>query len=59
MRIDPKNLGKKRKETKSNILEALKKNGISPIEPFDVIERSSGVWDIVIEKERFAIEIER
>lgn len=57
MRIDPKNLGNKRKETKNNLLEALKKIRINPIEPFDVIERSSGVWDIVIGKERFPIEI--
>lgn len=57
MRIDPKNLGRKRKETKKRLLEALKKIGIELAdEPFDAIKQSDGVWDIVIGKERFLVE---
>ncbi len=56
MRIDPKNLGRKRKETKKHILEALCKIGVQPNELFDAIKQSDGVWDIVIGKERFLVE---
>lgn len=59
MRIDPKNLGNKRKETKKSLLEALYKIGIYPKKSFYAIERSDNEYDVCIEKERFAIKIER
>lgn len=58
MRINPKDLGRKRKETKKRILEALCKIGVQPDELFDAIERSDREYDICIGKNRFAVEIE-
>lgn len=62
MRIDPAHLReRKRKKTsilERKILEALLKTGIKPVAPFNAIERSTGVFDIVIGKERFPIEVE-
>lgn len=58
MRIDPKDLGNKRKETKKRILESLRDAGIKVSDPFDALEQSDGIWDVIMGKARFSIEVE-
>lgn len=57
MRIDPKDLNGKRKETKKHILRAIRKTGIEPKEIFDAIHRGDNEWDICIGTNRFVVEI--